>query len=145
MRALMLTGVMMLGVACTAAKGGSRTVEFTTIASGAYAASDAKKAVVATSDAEYQRLWTELIGTNETAPPADLAAGTVIFLLAGSRPTGGYTVVVESVSVDGDGVAVVLAPVNAPRPRGMVTQALTSPYAVAFVRDRGIKTARWDE
>jgi hypothetical protein len=144
MRALMLTGVMMLAAACTAAKGGSRTVEFTTVASGGYAASEAKQAVVATSEAEYQRLWTELIGKAETAPPADFAAGTVIFLLAGSRPTGGYTVVVESVTVEGD-TAVVLAPVNAPRPRGMVTQALTSPYAVAFVRDRGIKTARWDE
>lgn len=136
----------MLTAGCVAAKSGSETVEMSTIASGGYAVSQTKAAVVASSAAEYQRMWRELIGRGEAAPPdADFATGTVLFLLAGTRTTGGWSIEPATVTLESDGTAVIVAKIKGPPAGSMVTQALTSPYAVVFVRDRKVKNVRWAE
>jgi hypothetical protein len=52
----------------------------------------------------------------------------------GEKPTGGYSLAVESARVEGDKVTVRLR-LKEPPPDAMVTQALTYPYAAAVVRD----------
>ncbi len=52
----------------------------------------------------------------------------------GEKPTGGYSLAVESARIEGDQVTVRLR-LKEPLPGAMVTQALTYPYAVAVVRD----------
>jgi hypothetical protein len=119
-------------------------VELQTIASGGYARDDSgRQAVLVKTEDEYRRLWAEKIGS-EPAPEADFGKGVVVLLLAGSRSTGGYAVVPESVDVSG-GSAVIHAPVQRPGRGAIVTQALTSPYAVVFINSRDLESVQWPE
>jgi hypothetical protein len=69
----------------------------------------------------------------------------VVFLLAGTRTSGGWSVEPAAVSVESDGTAVVVAKIKGPPAGSMVTQALTSPYAVVHVADRNVRKVRWAE
>jgi PrcB C-terminal len=130
----------LLLLAACAARPAVATLE--TIATGGYAKDDSgRQAVLATTEGEYRRLWAEKIG-DEPAPPVDFTKGVVVFLLAGSRPTGGWSVVPESVEVTGTR-AVIHAKIQGPGRGTVVTQALTSPYAVVFVSAAEVKTAEW--
>lgn len=116
------------------------------IARGGYATAESRTAVVATSAADYRRLWSQWIGSGENAPPSvDLENGSVVFLLAGTRNSGGWSIEPQAVSVNADGVAEIVAPVKGPGAGAIVTQALTSPYAVLLIRERGVKSVRWAE
>ena len=143
MRTAVTLAIALLTFGC-AARTGVATVELSTIATGSYAADDSgRKAVLVTSESEYARQWPELIGS-PPPPKADFSAGVVVFLLAGPRRTGGYAVVPLSVDVASDGRATVKARVDEPG-GGMVTQALTSPYAVVFLSSRSITYVEWPE
>lgn len=119
-------------------------VQMTTLATGGYARDDSgRQAVLARSDAEFRRLWSEKIG-GDPVPDVDFGKGVAVFLLAGQRSTGGYSVVPESVEVDGSS-AVVRARVERPGRGAITTQALTSPYAVVFIDSRQVETVQWPE
>jgi hypothetical protein len=143
MRSAVLLIVLMLSAGCAAARGEAGDVEMSTIASGSYALDDSgRKAVLAASDDDYRRLWSELIGEGDPRQ-VDFENSVVVFLLAGSRPTGGWSVVANGVTIESD-TAVIDAKVEGP-PRGaIVTQALTSPYAVILVRGGKPRKVRWD-
>ncbi len=132
----------MLLLAACAARPAVASLE--TLAAGPYAKDDrGRQAVLATTESEYRRLWSEKIG-DAAAPPADFTKGVAVFLLSGSRPTGGWSVVPESVEVTGD-KAVIRAKIEGPGAGAIVTQALTSPYAVVFVNAREVTTVEWPE
>jgi hypothetical protein len=145
MRTAVTLTIALLTLGCAARTGVPTTVELSTIATSSYAADDTgRKAVLVTSESEYTRRWTELIGS---APPpkADFSSGVVVFLLAGARRTGGYAVVPLSVDVASDGRATVHARVDEPGSGAIVTQALTSPYAVVFLSSRIVTSVEWPE
>lgn len=136
--------IVAVAAGCVAAQGSGDDVTLTTLARGPYAASRGeRKAVLATSESEYRRLWSGLIGGGE-APPADFANGVVVFLLAGERRTGGWTIEPNSVAVEGD-TAVIDADVRGPAADAIVTQAFTYPYAVVAVGSRDVKNVRWPQ
>ncbi len=60
--------------------------------------------------------------------------GTYLAAYWGEKPTGGYSLAVESARLEGDRVTVRLA-LKEPPQDAVVTQALTYPYVVAIVRD----------
>ena len=64
----------------------------------------------------------------------DSGNGTYLAAYWGRKPTGGYSLAVESARLEGDRVTVRLV-LNEPPRDAIVTQALTYPYAVAVVRD----------
>ena len=66
----------------------------------------------------------------------DSGAGTYLISCWGEKPTGGYSLRVESAHLEGDRVTVRLA-LEEPPSDAILTQALTYPYAVAVVRDVG--------
>ncbi len=68
------------------------------------------------------------------ASVSDSGEGTYLAAYWGEKPTGGYSLAVESARLEGDRVTVRLALKEPPRD-AIVTQALTYPYAVAVVRD----------
>lgn len=118
-------------------------MELRTISRGAYAAarSQAPQAVAAPDDATYRRLWPTLVGGGE--PPAvDFATESVVFLLAGAKPTGGWSVVPRGAAVEGS-TLVVDAAIQGPPPDAIVTQAFTSPYAVITVKTKAFTDVRW--
>ena len=62
----------------------------------------------------------------------DAGEGTYVMVAWGEKPTGGYTVDIDSASVEGVRVTVNVA-LEDPPPDAMVAQAITYPYAVAFL------------
>ena len=64
------------------------------------------------------------------------ASGYGAYLAAywGEKPTGGYSLGVESARIEGDRVTVQLL-LEEPPPDAVVTQALTYPYSVVVLRD----------
>jgi hypothetical protein len=64
----------------------------------------------------------------------DSGRGTYLISYWGERPTGGYSLTVESARLKGNRVTVRLG-LKEPPPAAILTQALTYPYVVAVVRD----------
>lgn len=142
MRVALVLTIVAMALGCTAAAGKADDVTMTTLARGAYAShQEERTAVLATSAEEYRRLWSQLVRGGEM-PAADFEKGVVVFLMAGMRNTGGWSVEPKSVTMDGD-TAVITAEVKAPPPDSIVTQALTYPYAVVAVGSRDVKRVRW--
>ena len=134
-----------IATACTAANttANATNVKITTIAHGGYAQESERRAVLATNDADYRRQWASLIGDGEI-PNVDFDDGVVVFLLAGMRNTGGWSVQPQSARIE-DGTAIIDAKVQGPKPGGMVTQAITYPYAVIVIHDSDVKKVHWPE
>lgn len=63
----------------------------------------------------------------------DSGEGTYLAVFWGQKPTGGYSLGVDSARGEGEGITVRLA-LKKPPEDAIVTQALTYPYAVAVVR-----------
>jgi hypothetical protein len=97
--------------------------------------------VVASTDAEYRAAWSSSVGEGNP-PPVDFPRERVLFLLLGTRNTGGYAVAVQSVVRDGD-TLLVHAPVQRPPAGGMTTQALTAPWAAVAVDVPAFRAVRW--
>ena len=87
--------------------------------------------VTARDERAWSVLW-QLV--DKDLRPGDLPEGAMaVGIFLGQRPSGGYTVAFESVSVvDGQVVARYLE--TAPPPGSIVTQGLTAPYAVRLVK-----------
>jgi hypothetical protein len=148
MRAALLLAVVAMANTCMTAKvaenAGADTVEINTIARGGHAAESERNAVLATNDADYRRRWEELIGGGEI-PNVDFDRVVVVFLFGGIRNTGGWSVQPTSARIEDDGTAVIDAKVQGPPRGGIVTQAITYPYAVVVVSSRDVKKVRWPE
>jgi hypothetical protein len=97
--------------------------------------------LVATTEADYRRLWDLYVGEGD-APPVNFASERVVFLLLGLRRTGGFAIDVNGVAID-NGALVVDAPVQRPPAGGMSTQALTAPWSVIAVKGPAFRDVRW--
>lgn len=111
------------------------------IASGSQTATTTAGASFALDEPTYASRWQQLIGRGD-APRVDFAKEAAVFLLAGSKPTGGYSIDVRGASVEGE-TLVVDAVVKPPAPDAIVTQAFTSPFVVVAVDRRDFKDVRW--
>lgn len=89
----------------------------------------------------YSALWNQHI--DASAPPVvDFTRETAVFLLLPPRPTGGYGIKVEDVTLEG-ATATVAADLEEPGPGQMVTQAFTAPFAVIAVGRSGVTGVEW--
>jgi len=134
--ALLLTG------ACTVngTVAGDGPVTFRTVANAGYATNTDALSVAAFDAETYRSRWESLVGNGE--PPAvDFATESAVFLFGGQRSTGGYKYEVRGVRIEGD-TLVVDGGVTGPPRGGIVTMALTSPYAVIAVDSRAFKNVR---
>ncbi|HEX7155119.1 MAG TPA: protease complex subunit PrcB family protein [Thermoanaerobaculia bacterium] len=86
-------------------------------------------AIAVFSQQSYAEAWTRYVGTGE-APAVDFTKDFAVFLLAGQRPTGGYTIEPRSVSID-RGELLVNAPVRVPD--GITAQVISYPWAVIAI------------
>ncbi|HEX8617742.1 MAG TPA: protease complex subunit PrcB family protein [Thermoanaerobaculia bacterium] len=147
MRLLASLAALVLLTACSSAGAagsapGDAAPRYRVVANAAYASATGTNAIVAADETAYRNTWSSMIGAGE-APAVDFATETAVFLFGGERPTGGYSVAVRGVRVEGD-TLVVDGSVNAPPPDAMSTQAITSPYAVIAVKTRGVRNVRWN-
>ena len=115
-----------------------------TIATGSYARDDSgRKAVLAKTDAEFAQQWEALIGDDARPPAVNLTKQSIVFLLAGSRRSGGWSIEPKSVTMEGT-TAVIDAAIVGPPPGGIATMALSSPWAVVAVDSRKVDSVRWN-
>jgi hypothetical protein len=117
-------------------------VVFEVLASGSQAVGvDEPQWQVITDAAELRSLWNRLHGSMLTVPETpqvDFSRDTVLALLLGSKPSGGYGVnVVNMTLLDGD----VFADVSFTEPAAgaFVTQAFTSPWQLVRVLRPGLQ------
>ena len=95
--------------------------------------------IVVRDAAALQRLW------QSGAPPhIDFKKEWVVFLFAGEKRTGGHLVHAKSVKRKGKTI-IVEAQLVAPKAEGVVTQVLTSPYAVIAVPCAKATRVRWTD
>lgn len=152
MKAAILLAVALLGCAATDSTTTTTTAQATegknvsmrTLATGAYAAvqPEAPQAIAVTSEADFARVWDQTVGRGAPRPSVDFASESVVILLAGSKPSGGYSVEPRGARLDGN-VLVVDAQIKSPPPDAIVTMALTSPWAAIAV-DGKFETVRWN-
>lgn len=142
MRLLGITAIMILASGCTTAGSTEGPVEVRNVANAAFASSDTPGATLVRDEATYRKTWTARIAADQPAPAVDFAQEQVVFLLAGSRPTGGYSISVKGATIE-NGVLVVDASIDGPPAGAIVTQVITSPYAVIAVKDRTASEVRW--
>jgi hypothetical protein len=117
-------------------------IPFVTLADGAYSGIASPTQVVLRNAAEWETFWQQHTG-NVTPPPAppqvDFSRETVIAVVLGTRPTGGYAVRIVAVdppAAPGEAL-VVRVEDSSPPPGTIVTQALTSPFHIVTI-------PRWD-
>ena len=141
MRAALLLAVTILGCA-TDTIGGD--VELRTLTTGAYASAqpEAPKAFFALTADDCRRVWEQTIG-GQPMPQVDFAKEAVVILLAGSKPTGGYSVEPRGVKLEGR-TLVIDAAVKSPPPDAIVTQAFTSPFTAIAVNTKEFDDVRWN-
>ncbi|HEX7004454.1 MAG TPA: protease complex subunit PrcB family protein [Trueperaceae bacterium] len=88
-------------------------------------------------------LWNRAHGSQLQVPPvpdADFSRETVVALFLGTKPTGGYAIEVERVSlVDGD--LFIDVAIREPGAGAITTQAITSPWVMVRILRGGIDTA----
>lgn len=75
-----------------------------------------------------------------------LIDGDYIYVLvsAGEKPTGGYSIMVDSVTEVATGTAYIYATLNSPAKESIVTQALTYPSAMIRLEKDAINNFQWD-
>jgi hypothetical protein len=141
MRALLLLAILGITQNCTNAAATGGSMDIRTIADGASAAAAEKSAQFARDAETYRGLWDSLVGSGQ-APAVDFKTESAVFVMAGTKRSGGYSVVVNGVSLDGR-TLVVDATVQSPPPNAIVSMALTSPYAVVAVKNRTFDSVLW--
>ena len=102
---------------------------------------------VATSQAELENLWGLAYGgllTPPEVPDVDFSAESVAGMFLGQRPTGGYSVDVQGVSLE-DGEVYLQVDVTEPAQGAITTQALTNPWVMVRISQPGLSNAWFRE
>lgn len=144
MKLFALLATLLLAASCTNAGAvADASPDFRIVVNtGGYASADEPAAIVATDEQTYRNTWNAMIRSTD-APAIDFATETAVFLFAGERPTGGYSIEVRGVSLDGD-TLVIDGNVKTPGRSVATTQAITSPYVVLAVKSRSFDDVRWN-
>lgn len=93
--------------------------------------------VVVRTEAEWQQLWNEH-APRQPIPKVDFAARMIVGVFLGTRPTSGFGVQIVEVGELQDALRVKYTE-RAPAPGAMVTQVLTSPFALVSVPARSVE------
>jgi len=103
-------------------------IAFEVLKQDAYGGREKKSSVVISSQADLASLYKELGWSN--VPMVDFNKNNVVALFMGQKSTGGYSINVRKISVDGDTTTVY---VKTTEPEGMATMALTAPYTITII------------
>jgi len=143
-RSMRKFALVLLLAACATSHSSSSSLTFRSLQSGQEARQHTAgtRAVAAADDATYRRLWDQLIGGNPAL--IDLSKESAIFLLGGEKPTGGHSVQVLRVTMEGD-VANVWANVNEPPAGSINTQVITYPFTVIAIAKPGVTQSHWQQ
>lgn len=118
-----------------------RDVPFEVVAQGSQAAGvEGPDYRMLTTRDELVRAWNQAHGTSLNVPPlpsVDLGRETLVAVFLGTKPTGGYGLDVESVTVEGGDLYVDVVEMTPPAD-AITTQALTNPWLILRVPRGGV-------
>ncbi len=121
-----------------------RTVQWEIVAAGQQAVNVPRPSYrLVRDEAELRSLWNQLNGAQLRVPPlpnVDFRRETILVAMMGQRTTGGYSVDVRGVTLEGGDLFVDVVLVE-PAPDALTTQALTSPWTMVRVLRGGIAAA----
>jgi len=106
-----------------------------TVVSDVHSGLDKARREVIRDAASWARLWGEIHGGRTPAPelpPVDFEREMLIAVATGTRPTGGFSIKVQSVTTRGDRLEVAVVE-RCPESDAMVTMSLTQPVEVVRV------------
>jgi hypothetical protein len=128
----------------TAFRPAPQTVQWEVVASGQQAVGVTRPTFrLVRDEAELRSLWNQLHGALLRVPPlpsVDFRRETLLVVMMGQRPTGGYSLDVRGVTIEGGDLFVDVAFVEPP-PGAITTMALTNPWTVIRVLRGGISAA----
>ena len=116
---------------------------FRTLQAGSYASQSltAPHLIVAPDAVTFRNAWNIYVHQGE--PPAiNFKKETAVFLFAGRKNTGGYSIEVKSVKTSRR-QTVIDAAIKPPPPDSLTTQVLTSPFLVIAIAKPNVKSVRW--
>lgn len=76
--------------------------------------------------------WEEIFGEMDINPNVDFSKKTVLAVVMGQKPTGGYSVVLRQIEVSKDSIQF-LVEEQIPGPNCFVTQMITNPYQIIAI------------
>ncbi|MHB8779780.1 MAG: protease complex subunit PrcB family protein [Candidatus Geothermincolia bacterium] len=129
-----VTAALLLAGALTGCASGPRAIAYEALDTGVSSGHAGDALLLVMADPEDLSQAAELYaGTGLAAQDVSaLDKGVLVLALLGERATGGYRIEVASITQEGD-VIVVSVAVRSPSPSDVVTQVITSPYALVRV------------
>jgi PrcB C-terminal len=103
-------------------------IAFEVLKQETYGGRETESHQVISNQAQLNDLYKELGWTN--VPTIDFSKNNVVALFMGQKNTGGYSISVRKISVDGDTTTVY---VKTTEPDGMATMAITAPYSITII------------
>lgn len=131
----MLAPLLLLGLSACCSTPESATVGFVSLERGTQSGLGAAGIRVASGSDDWKALWSEharLQIPQPSAPTVDFARYRAAIVLAGPRPSGGYSIAVERVHYAG-GKVVVEARERTPAAGSVQTMAMTAPFEVVLL------------
>lgn len=121
-----------------------RTLQWELVSSGQQAVGVERQSFrLVRDEAELRSLWNQLHGAQLNPPPlprVDFARETLLVVLMGQRPSGGYAVEVQGVTLEGGDLFLDVS-LREPAAGAVTTSALTSPWALVRVLRGGVDAA----
>jgi hypothetical protein len=135
--------VALLAVAgCESPTDPSETLPVTRVTQGAFSAAETRQRLVVRSQQDLAAAWMAMFRTFSEPPPVpvvDFSQEMVIIALAGSKPSGGYCIVVERAAGNRRSAAITVRSIG-PTPTSALLPVITNPYDVVRVPRRDTVT-----
>ena len=94
-----------------------------------------KERIIVRDSASWSSLWPRIVGTHSPVPPVpavDFASQMLLVVSMGTRSSGGYIIMIDSVRVQGDTVRVAVRE-QSPGPRCGTPAVITAPVGLARI------------
>jgi hypothetical protein len=91
----------------------------------------ARTETVTTADA-WEKLWSEHMGSDSDRPEVDFEKEAVVAVFAGQKPTGGYSVTIQAVSLSDKTLQVAYSE-KSPSPDSITTQVISYPSHIVKI------------
>jgi hypothetical protein len=137
MKRILLTGFMALALTSCSINVLNNTnanlgIAFEVLKQDSFGGREKESTVVISSQTQLTDLYKELGWT--VVPQIDFNKNNVVALFMGQKSTGGYSISVRKIAVDGDTTTVY---VKRTQPEGMATMAITAPYSITIIPKTG--------
>jgi len=134
--------IVLISAGCSSPTGPGEPLPVTRLVQGAFSAAETSQRLVARSETELVAAWTTLFRNFSEPPPlptVDFSHDMVVIALAGTKPSGGYCILVQAAAAKGNWAEIMIRSVG-PNPSSALLPVVTNPYDVVRVPRREVVT-----